>query len=105
VRPQGIDSIAGKRGGGCGDDGRRRELGDRNMIGMPVCTVRSERQNYVGMDSPYVSHNGRNSLAGVRTVELLIVVVEDCDLVHTQGRGGGAQLTLTDAPRANGPGC
>jgi hypothetical protein len=47
------------------------------MIGMPVSTVGSECHDYVGLDPPYVSHNGGDSLAGVHTVELLIVVGED----------------------------
>ena len=57
------------------------------MIGMPVSTVGSERHDYVGLDPPYLSRNGGDSRAGVRTVELLTVVavVEDCDLAHTQG--------------------
>jgi hypothetical protein len=47
------------------------------MIGVPVSTVRSERHDYLGPDPPYVSRNGGHSLAGVRTVELLIVVIQD----------------------------
>ena len=77
MRLHGLDSIAWKRWVGCGDDGRRSELGDRNVIRMPVSPVGSERHDYVGPDPPYVSRNGSDSLAGIRTVELLIVVVED----------------------------
>jgi hypothetical protein len=47
------------------------------MIGMPVGTVGSERHDYVGLYPPYVSYNVGNHLTGIRTVELLIMVVED----------------------------
>ena len=80
----GFDSIAWKRVVSGGDDGRRSELGDRNMIGMPVSTVGTERHDDVGSDSPYVSDNGGDSLMRTRTVEMLIVVVEDGDFAHTQ---------------------
>ena len=47
------------------------------MIGMPVSAVGSERHDDVGLDPPNVSDNGGDSLAWIRTVEMLIVVVED----------------------------
>jgi len=77
MRLHGLDSIAWERGVGCGDDGRRGELGDRNMIGMSVSAVGSERHDDIGLDPPHVSYNGGDSLAWIRTVEMLIVVIQD----------------------------
>ena len=86
----------GKRGVGRSDDRRRGELRDRDVIGMSVGAVRSERHDDVGLDPPQVSDNGRDRLARVRAVEMLIAIVEQRDFAHTQHRGGGAQLRLTD---------
>jgi hypothetical protein len=76
-------SIALIRWVGCGDDSRHGELGDCNM-GVPVSTVWSERHDYVRPDPSYVSRNHGDSLAGVCTVELLVMAVEDRDFAHAQ---------------------
>ena len=47
------------------------------MIGMPVSSVWSERHNDFGLDPPYVSYNGGDSLTWSGTVEMLIVVIEN----------------------------
>ena len=59
-------------------------MGSRNIVRVPVSTIGSERHDYFGLDPSYVPRNNGDTLAGVRTVELLIMVVEDCDLAHTQ---------------------
>ena len=55
------------------------------MVRVPVSTVGSERHDYVRLDPSYVLRNDGDGLAGVGTVELLIVVVEDRDFAHAQG--------------------
>src|SRR5215470_15642086 len=85
-----------KRWGSRGHDGRRSELGNRNVIGMPVCAVGSERDDDIGLYSPQMLHNGSNDLTWVRTVELLVAVVEHKHFTNTQCRRGSAQLRFTD---------
>ena len=65
MRLQGFAPIAWKRGVSRGDDGRRGELGYRNMIGMPVSAVGSEGHDDIGSDPPQVPDNGGNSFAGI----------------------------------------
>jgi hypothetical protein len=47
------------------------------MIGMPVSAVGSKRHDDIGLDPPHLSHKGGNSLAWIRTVEMLIEIIED----------------------------
>ena len=61
---------------GRGHDGRRRELGDRDVIRMPVRAVRPERHDDVGPDAPQVTGDARDRLARIRPIELLIAIVE-----------------------------
>jgi len=49
-----------------------------------VSSVRPECHDDIGLDSPYVSHNGGDSLGRIRTVEMLIAVIENGDFAHTQ---------------------
>ena len=76
MRSHGLDSVAGKRGVRRGDDGRRGELRDRDVIRMSVRAVWSERHDDIGTNPPQVPDNARDSLTWVRPVEMLVVVVE-----------------------------
>ena len=66
------------------------------MIGMSVRAVGSERDDDVGLYSPQMVHNRGDNLTWVRTVEMLVVVVQQRDFANTQRRGGSTQLRLTD---------
>jgi hypothetical protein len=85
MRLHGLDSATWIRRVGCGNDGRCGELGDRDMIGVPVCAVGSERHDHARLDASYVGRDGGDRFAGGRSVELLIGVVEDLDFAHAQG--------------------
>src|SRR4029077_9057542 len=91
-----INSRVWKHRGSSGDDGRRSELGNRNVIGMPVRAVGPKRDYDVGLYSPQMLHYGGDNLTWVHTVEMLVAVVQQGNFTNTQRRSGSAQLRLTE---------
>jgi hypothetical protein len=67
-------AIVCKRGVGCGDDGRRGELRDGDVVRMSVCAVGPERDDDVGLLPPQVPDYARDGVAWVRSVEPLVLV-------------------------------
>src|SRR5262249_51526443 len=56
--------------------GRRGELRNRYVIGMPVSAIGSERDDAVGTHSPQMLHNGGDDLTRVRSIKMPVVVVQ-----------------------------
>ena len=72
--PAWLGVVAGKRGISGSDDGRRGELGDGDMIGMPVRAVRPERHDHVGTNPPQMTGNGRDRFSSVHAIETMLRV-------------------------------
>src|SRR3954470_23186989 len=63
---------------------------------MTVRAVGAEGQDDVGTNPSDVSRDASDDVARVRSIELLILVVEQRDLAYAQRRRGGAQLRLSN---------
>src|SRR5262249_52531442 len=96
MRTRRIKPRVWKPGESRGHDGRGSELGNRNVIGVPVSAVGSKRDDDVGLYPPQMFHNGGDNLTLIRKVEVLVVIVQQGDFADNPRRSGGAQLRLTD---------
>src|SRR5579871_2111275 len=104
LRPGEIVQLRDAMRGDGGHHRRRRELRDRDVIGMSVCAVRSEGDHDVWTDAYELRDDARYYVAWIDTIELGIVKVEDRGVMDAKRRGGGAQLLLPDAGERGGPG-
>ena len=70
----------------CGDHGgRRRELRNGDVIGMPVCAVGTERHDHVGTTPAQLAGDGSQSASwGFAQARLLIRVVEQRHPPHAE---------------------
>ncbi len=90
---------------GCGDDRRRGELRDRDVIGMAVGAVGPERHDDVGTDAPDVSSDAVDDLAGRGAIELLVVIVEQPTSSRTPSTAAAARSSrLADRRQRTGAG-
>jgi hypothetical protein len=69
--------VSGSHGSRCG------ELGDRDVIRMPVSALGPERHDDLGMDSSNMPNNRANSFAWVCAIEILIAEIEQSDFTYT----------------------
>jgi hypothetical protein len=77
-----------------------RELGDGNVVGVPVASFRTEGNNHVGLDSPDMSDNGTNRNVGLNPIHGTVRVART-DLTDTEHRRGSSQFSFTNAPGLN----
>lgn len=69
----------------CGNhDGRRGELGNGDVIGMPVCAVRTKRHDHVGTAPAELAGDGCDRVVGIGAGQLLIRVVEQRHPPHAE---------------------
>src|SRR5512136_2542254 len=80
-----------------GDNSRRGELGDGDVIGMSVSTVGGECHDHIRLNAPDVPCNDADHHTWVGAVEMLVAVIQQRDFAHAQDRRGGAQLGFTYA--------
>jgi hypothetical protein len=78
-----------------------RELGDGNVVGVSVASLRAEGDNHVGLDAPDMSDNGANRNVGLNLVHGAVRVAQDGDLTDTEHRRSGTQFSFTDPPDLN----
>ena len=67
---------------GSGENGGGRELGNGDVIRMPVRTVGSKREDDIRTNSSYFPRDVCDRVRGIRCVETLVLVVEESHLGH-----------------------
>ena len=81
---------------GCGGNGSRGELRDRDVIRMSVGAVGPERHDGIGAHSSEMPDNLRDNLPRVDAIEMLVVMIEQGHFTHAQRRCRSAELRLAD---------
>jgi hypothetical protein len=83
------------------DDGCGSELGDCNVVRMPVASIRTKGHDDVRLNAPDMRNNGADCILGLDSIDGTVGVAEEGDLTDTKHRGRGSQLRFTSAANFN----
>jgi len=91
------------RRGGC-DARRRRELRDRDVVGMAVAAVGRKRQDHVRPHAEDVAHDGRDRFGRFGAIEILVPIGEHAEVGNAERLAGRAELGLANFSERVRPG-
>src|SRR6266542_6624939 len=99
-----VEAVGDTPGVRRGHDRRRGELRDRDVVRMPVPAIRSERHHDIGTNPPHLPGDTSDYLAWLRTMEMLVMVIEHGHVAHTEHFCRGPKLALADRGQGQRPG-
>src|SRR5215472_18929544 len=79
------------------NSGRSRKLRDRDVVRVPISSIRAECDDGVGPNAPDMSGDCANSNSGLNLVHGAVRVTQDRDFADTQHLGGRLQLRFPSA--------
>ena len=81
--------------------GRGRELGDGNVVGMPVSPLRTESDDHMGLNAPDVRNDGANRKSRPGPHQRRRPGSSGSNLADAEHRGGSPQLRFTNSAYFN----
>jgi hypothetical protein len=95
IRLRSIINAVSAIGGAYG--GRGRKLGDGNVVGMPIRSLRTECDDYVGLNAPDVPDDRSNGSAGRDCIDRSVRISQEGHFTDTEHSGRSSQLRLANA--------